>query len=616
MHDVGIKLALIGFAGIAAQWIAWRIHLPAIALLLAAGLIAGPLTGFIDPIHDFGEVYRPVISLAVAIILFEGGMTLNFSEIRETSKAVRRIIIIGGPLVWGLSTLTAHYIGELSWQTSAILGAILVVTGPTVIMPLLRQANLKARPASLLRWEAIINDPIGALFAVLAFETFLVINNVHDIDNLLIKIIAALIIAIPLAWAFAKLLIWAFIRGHVPEFLKAPILVTSALIAFAATNLVLEEAGLLTVTVMGIVLGNSRIASLTEMRRFKETITVLLVSAVFIMLTASLKIELILGLGWNVLYFIIAILFIVRPIAIFTATIGAGLNWQERLLTMWIAPRGIVAVAVSGLFGATLVDQGVADGDKLLAFTFAVVAATIILHGFSLPLLAKLLDLKSTQRPGILFIGSSPWSVAFAEKLDALEIPVLIADNDWKKLQSARAKNIPTFFGDALSESAHHHLAITTWAKVIAATNNDAYNALVCTEFGPEVGRGNVFQIGDRANTSEPEATNERNNLRFTVGGRQLTPNGDGYFNLLSKHHSGWTFSSTQLTKEFTYSNFQDTREKGSIIIMWFKPNGTFQFASNNENAEPSQGNIILSFGPPIASRTKHETPNKLEKDI
>lgn len=611
MHDVGIKLALIGFAGIAAQWIAWRIHLPAIALLFAAGIIAGPVTGFIDPIHDFGEVYRPVISLAVAIILFEGGMSLNFSEIRETSKAVRRIILIGGPLVWIMSAATAHYIGGLTWQTSAILGAILVVTGPTVIMPLLRQANLKARPASLLRWEAIINDPIGALFAVLAFETFLVINNVHDIDNLLIKIIAALIIAIPLAWVFAKFLIWSFIRGHVPEFLKAPILVTSALIAFASTNMVLEEAGLLTVTTMGIVLGNSRIASLTEMRRFKETITVLLVSAVFIMLTASLKMDLILGLGWNVLYFIIAILFVVRPIAIFIATLGTGLNWQERLLTMWIAPRGIVAVAVSGLFGATLVDQGIADGEKLLAFTFAVVAATIILHGFSLPILARFLDLKSTQRPGILFIGCSPWTVAFAEKLKSLEIPVLICDNDWKKLQFARAKNIPTFFGDALSESAHHHLAITTWAKVIAATNNDAYNALICSEFGPEVGRNNVFQIGERVNSSDSEASSERNSLRFTVGGRQLTTSGDSYFGLLSKHNSGWSFSSTQLTKEFNFADFQNSREKGSINIMWFKPNNSFHFASNNEDTHPSEGNIILSFGPRQLREASNDQPEK-----
>ena len=145
MHSMELKLALIGFAGIAAQWLAWRINLPAIALLLLAGLTAGPLTGFLNPETDFGDVYRPVISLAVAIILFEGGLTLNFKEINETSKAVRRIILIGGPLVWFFGVLAAHFAGGLSWQTSIILGAILVVTGPTVIMPLLRQARLQPR---------------------------------------------------------------------------------------------------------------------------------------------------------------------------------------------------------------------------------------------------------------------------------------------------------------------------------------------------------------------------------------------------------------------------------------------------------------------------------------
>lgn len=161
MHLLELKLAFLVFAGIASQWVAWRFKIPAIALLLLVGLVAGPFTGFIVPATDFGEIYKPAITLAVAIILFEGGLTLNFREINETSKAVRRIVLIGAPLIWLFGTLAAHYIGGLSWLTSTILGAILIVTGPTVIMPLLRQAKLEPRVASLLRWEAIVNDPLG-----------------------------------------------------------------------------------------------------------------------------------------------------------------------------------------------------------------------------------------------------------------------------------------------------------------------------------------------------------------------------------------------------------------------------------------------------------------------
>jgi NhaP-type Na+/H+ or K+/H+ antiporter len=402
MEDIVLKLAVIGTAGIAAQWFAWRLQLPAIVLLLAAGFIAGPATGFLDPAADFGDIYRPMVSIAVAIILFEGGLTLNFSEIRETSKAVRRIIMYAGPMVWGMGALAAHYIGGLSWPTAIVLGAILVVTGPTVIMPLLRQAQLDARPASLLRWEAIVNDPIGALFAVIAFEIILVYVGLHAADNLPLLFLSGFGLAIGAGWASAKFIVWTFVRGHVPEYLKAPVLLSSVVAVYALTNMVLEESGLLTVTIMGVVLANSRIASLTDMRRFKETITTLLVSGVFIILTASLSMDDIRSLDLGAALFVAALLLVIRPIAIMLATIKSGATIQERILTSWIAPRGVVAVAVSGLFGTLLADAGVEDAGRMVAFTFAVVVTTIVLHGFTLKPLAAFLNLKKGVQAGHL----------------------------------------------------------------------------------------------------------------------------------------------------------------------------------------------------------------------
>lgn len=600
MHDIELKLALLGFAGIAAQWIAWRIHLPAIVLLLIIGLIAGPVTGYLNPAIDFGDVYKPVISLCVAIILFEGGLTLNFKEIAETSTAVRRIIIFGGPMVWALGTLAGHYIGGLTWQTAILLGAILVVTGPTVIMPLLRQARLKPRPASLLRWEAIVNDPIGALLAVVSFEIFLILNNAGDAEHFLTNGAIAAVIALPGAYFLARFLAWIFTNGHVAEFLKAPVLVAVAVAASSFTNIFLEEAGLLTVTVMGITLANSRMASLTEMRRFKETITILLVSGVFILLTASLKISTMQGLGWEVVGFVAAMLFVVRPVAIFIATIGSGLTWQERLLSAWIAPRGIVAVAVAGLFGATLVEQGISDGEKMVAYTFAVVAATILLHGFSLPILARILNLKSAAKPGILLIGGSPWSTALASKLLATEIPVQIADENWNHLKSARAQNIPTYYGDILSEHAHHEINMASWASVITATDNDAYNALVCTELGPEIGRGNVFQIGHR------EGGGNKRELHFTLGGRPLMRPGFDFTELDDKIQNGWVFSSSILTKEYDYNDHLETIDDEAIILFWSRANGSLIFPSINPNAVPGEGDLIITFGQKNNPATKH----------
>ncbi|MEO1398222.1 MAG: cation:proton antiporter, partial [Pseudomonadota bacterium] len=211
MSSVLFKIALIGAAGIGSQWLAWRIRIPAIALLLLAGLIMGPFTGYLEPKVLLGDLYKPLIGSAVAIILFEGGITLKFREIRETSTAVRRIIFPGGPLVWLFSALAAHYGAGLSWTTSIILGAVLVVTGPTVIMPLLRQAQLSQRPASLLRWEAIVNDPIGAMFAVLAFETYLVLHGSHDTTSLIAAVVGALIVGIGGGYALGKIIAWAFV---------------------------------------------------------------------------------------------------------------------------------------------------------------------------------------------------------------------------------------------------------------------------------------------------------------------------------------------------------------------------------------------------------------------
>lgn len=592
MHDVAIKLAAIGGAGILAQWLAWRFKLPAIVLLLVAGFIIGPVTGFIDPVRDFGEIYKPMVGLAVAIILFEGGLTLNFREIADASKAVRRVLLLGGPLVWAGGTLAAHYIGGLAWPVAITLGAVFVITGPTVIMPLLRTAKLKTRPASVLRWEAIVNDAIGALFAVLAFEVFLVVAGSHNAQNLFTSLSLALFFAGIAGYGTGRFMIWAFIRGHVPDYLKAPILLSTVLVLFAVSNLLLEESGLLTVTIMGITLANSRIASLTEMRRFKETVTVLLVSGLFILLTAALDWPTIMSLDWRAAAFVFALLFVVRPVAILLVTIGTELSIKERVLIGWIAPRGIVAVAITGLFGAALAEMGVADGDKMIAFTFAVVVASILLHGFSLVPLAAAFGLRSTEKPGILIIGGSRWATSLAKKLQSMDIAVTISDANWNHILDARLADVPVHYGEVLSEHAHHHLDFNRFGHIIAATDNEPYNALVCTDFGPEIGRSNVYMIGDNSTKTE------RQSLNFTLGGISLFKPGVEFRELQRQIRNDWEFQSTRLTEEYPYARFQDERSDELRIVLWMKPDGRLIFASNCNGASPQVGDTILSFGP------------------
>ncbi|MEN0087855.1 MAG: sodium:proton antiporter [Pseudomonadota bacterium] len=603
MDSIISQLAFIGFLGIAAQWLAWRFKLPAIVLLLIAGFAVGPLFGLVNPAADFGAIYKPVIALAVSVILFEGGLTLKWSDISETSTAVRRIIYIGGPLVWLGSLLSAHYIGGLEWPTAIIMGAILVITGPTVIMPLLRNARLTPRPASILRWEAIINDPIGALYAVIAFEVFLIFfaNYSGDGYNLAPNVfityaVGALLFATLGGFAIARGLVWAFRHAMVPEYLKAPVLLAVVIGAFAVSDLLLKESGLLTVTIMGVVMANSRFASLTEMRRFKETVTVLLVSGLFIMLTASLELATFAQLDWGAAGFVSMVLFVVRPVAIYIATIGAGLTNRERLLVGWIAPRGIVAVAVSGLFGATLVDAGVADGEIMIAYTFAVVAATIVLHGFSLNYLAKILDLKSADKPGILMVGGSSWSNAFATKLQEAGVPVLIADRNWSHVQKTRMDGVEAYYGEVLSEAAHHNIDLNKYSHLIAATDNDYYNALICSDFGPETGRSNVFQIGTLNETAE------RHQINFTIGGRPLTRPGHSLSDLRLKLINGWTFRSTKLTGEFGHEDLKAQLPPDAIELVWIDSNGGFRFPSMPNLNKPDVGATVVTFTPTQAT--------------
>ena len=256
MHlDPVFLFAVIGALGIGSQWVAWRLRIPAIVMMLAAGLLAGPGLGLINPAQEFGELFRPVIAVAVAVILFEGGLTLNYKELSETGPAVRRLVILGAPLGWLFSALAARYAAGLSWESAAVFGGILVVTGPTVIMPLLRQARLASRPAGILRWESIVNDPVGALAAVLAFEVIWAMSGAGTFakaaQHLVIGIGVALVAGIFAGWFTA----FAFRRGHVPEYMKVPVLFGLVLLTYASTDMLLHESGLLAVTVMGIVSG-------------------------------------------------------------------------------------------------------------------------------------------------------------------------------------------------------------------------------------------------------------------------------------------------------------------------------------------------------------------------
>ncbi|MCF1503428.1 cation:proton antiporter [Afifella sp. H1R] len=612
MHDIITEIALIGATGIAAQWFSWRFSLPAIVVLSLAGLLIGPGLGLIDPESDFGDFLRPIIAVAVAIILFEGGLTLHFHEIRETSMGVRRLVLVGGPLAFLLGTLAAHFVGDLSWPTATVLSGLFVVTGPTVIMPLLRQARLAQRPASLLRWEAIINDPIGALFAVLAFEVILINHHEQAFAEFAMSIGAAAVVALAGAYLLGRVLVTVFSRGWVPEYLKVPLILAAVLVAYAATDLLVAEAGLVAVTVLGITLGNSRIASLDELKRFKETMTVLLVSGVFVLLTATLTWADLTALNWRLAAFIVVLLLVVRPLSVLVATIGSGLKLSERLLVGWIAPRGIVAVAVAGLFGTELAAIGIDDGPLMVPITFALVFVTVVVHGFTLPWVARHLGLAADRRSGILVVGASNFTKALTARLKEMKIPTMVADRNWSRLRLLRQTETPTYYGEILSEPAEFSVEFNRYDYLIAATDNDAYNALVCTDFGPHFGRTDVFQIGRQRD----EDSGSKKNMAVTVGGRPLLASGASYWELERRLSSGWTIQSTPLTKEYTFEDYRNERGDDLEILLYVAADGSLFFAEQAQERAASNAGRILAMVPPETENQDRTTEKSVRRKV
>ncbi|MEX3315622.1 cation:proton antiporter [Sulfitobacter sp. PS-8MA] len=585
-----LAFALVGGLGVGSQWLAWRLRMPSIVLMLLAGLIVGPILGILNPATQFGDMLGPIISIAVAIILFEGGLTLNFHTLRDAATGVKRLVALGAPLGWLASALTLHYVAGLSWASSAVFGGIMIVTGPTVIAPLLRQAKLQKRPAALLQWEAIVNDPVGALAAVLAFQVVMVLQASSSAgaaaQALAVGIGVATLLGLAGGWGIAR----SFRLAYVPEYMKVPVLFVVLLGVFALSDYVLHESGLLAVTIMGIWIANARLPSYVEMRRFKEHATVLLVSGVFILLAANMSWAALASLDLTALLFVVAVILIARPLPVFAALAFSDVPWRERLLVAFTGPRGVVLVAVAGLFGERLVQLGIADADRIAPLAFALVAATVVLHGFTLTPMARLLGLTASAAPGVIILGGSRWSVALAEALQKMELKVIIADPNHAHLRSARDAGIDTFFGDILSKAAEERLDLVAYEKLISATDNDAYNTLVATDLAPEFGRENVFQL------QRVRESSSRHALPATLGG-QVIGGGKTYFESNALIAQGWEFRVTSLSEEFTLEQWLEKHPE-AILIAELESNGNLRFLGPEKEPKNSTDGEILSLLP------------------
>ncbi len=583
-----VKIALIGVLGIGAQWIAWRTGKPAIALMMLAGLLAGPVTGIIVPERDFGALMEPIVKLAVAVILFDGGLSLNFRDLKHHGGAVLALVIVGVPVGWGLGTAAAYYGAGLSLPVAALFGGIMVVTGPTVVGPLLRNLSIGRRPAQILKWEAIVNDPIGALLAVFIFACITYEGARISFGEIALEVAFFTAIAAAIGVALALLVTWLFARGQVPEYLKAPVLLVLVIGGFVLADTLYHETGLVTVTVMGVVIANRQIYAFGSLRRFKEDLGVLLVSGVFILLPATLDWATMRAFEARFLLFLALLLFLVRPLTVFTSLLFSGVPWRERVFIAWIAPRGVVAVAITGLFAYRMGELGIADADALVPLAFGVVIATIIAHGFSAPWVARRLGLDKGPGRGILLVGANPWTTAFAIFLRDHGIGVTLADESRRALRDARNRDLETYCGDILDEVTEDHLDLSVYQQLVAATDNPAYNALICTDLGPEMGFQSVAQIG---------VDGERPPL--DKKGRVLFGDQGSIDALIARAEVGWQFRTRVVADRREIDELRASEPPETLFVAILRADDRLILFGDKSRPHVDEGDLLITYAAP-----------------
>lgn len=606
-------LAGVPVAGIFAQWLAWRLRLPSILLLLASGVVLGNLFGLnpdellqnvaaASPESSIGPTLLfPLVSLAVAVVLFEGGLTLRLAELRESGGDVLRLCTIGVAVSWALLTVAAWQIVGIDLRVSALLGAILVVTGPTVIAPLLRHIQPDHRVGSVVKWEGIVIDPVGAVLAVLVFQVIGSDGQAAFSDALITLLITTAIGSV-LGFSAGMLLVYLLKKYWIPDFLQGVVFLAAALGVFALSNWLQRESGLVTVTLLGIYLANQKQASIKHVVEFKEHLVVLFVSCLFIVLGSRLDIHQVLELGPRGLLFLAATIVVVRPLSVYLATLGSKLNVRERTFLACLAPRGIVAAAVTSIFSLELLHmahaehaspelrQLAADVERLVPLTFLVIVGTVAVYGLSAGPLARRLGVADPDPQGILFAGAERWIRKVALALQAEGFSVLLIDTNYRNVSAARQEGVPAECASILSEHVREEIDLGGIGRLLALTPNDEVNALAVREFVHLFGRANVYQIEPWDTTAGRRQSVGEHLRGRALFGEQLT-----HEDLALRIERGDEVKKTRITEEFTFDDFQD-RYGGAALLLFVVDADKKLTVCTDQNTRVTAGQTVVAL--------------------
>ncbi|MDX5324920.1 MAG: cation:proton antiporter [Bacteroidota bacterium] len=505
-----IELASILVLSVLAQWLAWKIKVPAILPLILIGLALGPFSTFftsdgeklMDGDNIFsGDFLFSFVSISVGVILFEGGLTLKLKEIRHQAGVVRNLLIVGPILTLGIGGVAAHYFMETSWPISFLFGALIIVSGPTVIMPILRNVKPRESINTVLKWEGILIDPLGALVAVLVYEF---IRSGSPGENYTLEAFKDFFMTIAsgvfIGGISALFLRWVLDKNRLPNYLRNVVVLGMVIFGFTFSEFLHHEAGLMAATVMGIFLANLKVDDLKSILSFKEDVSIILISVLFLLLSSRIDMEQIQSLGIRSLWLFGVVILIIRPLVVWLSTLNSNLDWREKSFLAWIGPKGIVAAAVASLFSLQLMDrattpQMMEEAELLLPLTFLIIVGTVVLQGSTAKPLAKLLKVERDNPKGILVAGAHEAARLIAQFLKKRDIPVQLIDTSATNVREAQNEGITVFQGNILSEDIFDDVDMAPYGRLMAMTSNTEVNNLTCKFFDDEFGENRVWRL-------------------------------------------------------------------------------------------------------------------------
>ena len=597
--DFILYLAMVPALAIAAQWIAWRVKLPGILLLLVIGIVLGI---FIRPDDLLAELVSgdrsttgprilfPMVSLAVAVIMFEGGLSLKLAELREAGRPALRLCTLGAAITAVATTITAHYCFGFEWRLSALLGAILVVTGPTVIGPLLQQVKPSRRVANTLKWEGIVIDPVGAVLAVLVFEVFLLNPGESSFSQALLLLTWTTLVGGVLGIAGGVLLTNGIRRYLIPDHLHGVAALVVALLLFAISDHLAHESGLITVTVLGIWLTNQRGLDIEHVVEFQEHLRTLLIGCLFIVLGSHVDMAFIGDVLWPGLLFTAVLILVVRPLSVFLSLLGCGLNYREQAFVASLAPRGIVAAAVSSIFALRIEQAGeinLEGANQLAMITFMVIICTVAFYGLSASPIAQALRLSDPDRNGVLITGADDWVIQFALELKKLDCPVVMIDTNYRKVTRAKLEGLESICANIMNEHAQEELPLSGIGQMLAMTPNDEVNSFAVRECRSIFGRANTYQLTFK---SESQRGMTRNLMGRELFGAEMT-----HSKIREMVESGFEFKTTAISEEFTFEDFQSLYEKAHVMAV-LEGKSTLRLITTDESITPKSGDAVVAL--------------------